>query len=237
MNDTCCHEAIFTAFNSRHSARRAQAIRDAYTDDHSDQLLAQMLDQSADRAFTQVVIAAHLGDFTGTEGDNALRRAIRVTGPGSRDLRCASLLALAKRVGTQATPDLLAGLAASDAGVKHYAVVGLAGTGADDSAWKQVFGYLRSVLRRKRKPRGQSEVAYALAYLAQHVADPSRRYELVGFIREHWTALDEVDWFAQLWPDVSPGGPDLDAVPIPDRAAIKAWARGPLFRPLGVPTA
>jgi hypothetical protein len=238
VNDTCHHEAIFTAFSSRRITRREQAIRDAYIDDHADQLLAQMLDESADRAFDKVVIAAHLGDLTGAEGDDALRRATRVSGAVSRDLRCASLLALAKRVGTHATPDLLAGLSASDAVVKDYAVVGLAGTGGgDDNAWRQVFGYLRSVLRRKRRAHGQSEVALALAYLAQHVADPSRRSELVAFIRGHWDALDEADWFAQYWPDASPGGPDLDAVPSPDRAAIQAWAREPLFRPLGVPTA
>ena len=77
-----------------------------------------------------------------------------MTGPGSRDLRCASLLALAKRIGTQATPDLLVGLTVSDAAVKDYAVIGLAGAGADDQAWKQVLGYLRSVLRRKRRAHG-----------------------------------------------------------------------------------
>ncbi|MDN5759290.1 MAG: hypothetical protein L0H59_12290 [Tomitella sp.] len=238
MSDTCHHEAIFTAFSSRRIAHRARAVRDAYIDDHADPLLAQMLDESNDLAFGKVVIAAHLGDLTGAAGDDALRRAIRVSGPGSRDLRCASLLALAKRVGTQATPDLLAGLAASDAAVKRYAVIGLAGTGGgDDNAWKQVFAYLRSVLRRKRRAHGQSEVALALAYLAQHVADPSRRFELVAFIRGNWDALDEADWFAQLWSDASPGGPDLDAVPSPNHAAIQAWAREPLFRPLGVPTA
>jgi hypothetical protein len=76
----------------------------------------------------------------------------------------------------------------------------------------------------------------ALAYLAQQVTDHSRRSERVAFIRGHWDALDEADWFAQLWPDASPDGPDPDAVPSPDRASIQAWAREPLIRPLGVPT-
>lgn len=236
VSDECDHEAIFTALSSRRSARRQEAIRDAYIDAHADQLLAQMLDESVDLVFDKVVIAAHLGDLTGAAGDEALRRATRVSGPGSRDLRCASLLALAKRLGTQATPDLVAGLAVSDAAVKDYAVIGLAGTGADDDdAWKQVFEYLRSVLRRKRRAHGQSEVAVAIAYLAQHVADPSRRSELVAFIRGRWDALDEAAWFAQLWPDASPDGPDLGSVPAPDRGSIQAWAREPLFRPLGVP--
>ncbi len=236
VSDDCDHEAIFTSFMSRRSARRRQAIRDAYIDLHADQLLARMLDESDLAFYYKVVIAAHLGDLTGASGDDALRRAIRVSGPGSRDLRCASLLALAKRLGSQATPDLLVGLAVSDAAVKDYSVIGLAGAGADDdNAWKQVLGYLRSVLRRKGRTHGQSEVAMALAYLAQHASDPSRRSELVAFIRRHWDALDEAEWFARLWSDASPDGPDLDAVPRPDGASIQAWARDPLFRPLGVP--
>src|SRR4051794_19000843 len=112
VSDECDHDAIFTAFSSRRSARRQEAIRDAYSDVHADQLLAQMLDEPGDLVFDKVVIAAHLGDLPGAAGDDALRRAIRTSGPGSRDLRCASLLALAKRLGGEATPDLLAGLAA-----------------------------------------------------------------------------------------------------------------------------
>jgi hypothetical protein len=238
VSDECDHGAIFTAFKSRRSAGRQQAIQDAYIDIHADQLLAQMLDESADLVFDKVSIAAHMGDLTGAVGDDALRRAIGVSGPRTRDLRCASLLALAKRLGPQATPDLLGGLAQTDGIVKDYAVIGLAGAGArDDDAWKQVLGYLRSALRRKRRAHGQSEVAFALAYLAQHVSDASRRSELVAFIRGHWDAIDEADWFAQLWPGASPNGPDLDAVPNPDSASVQAWAREPLFRPLGVPTA
>ena len=237
VTDECDHEAIFTSFRTRRSARRWQAIREAYIDRHADQLFAQMLDESGDLRFDKVFIAAHLGDLTGPAGDAALRGAIRVSGPGSRDLRCASLLALAKRVGPEATPDLFLGLTMSDAVVKDYAVIGLAGAGvADDEGWAQVLGYLRSVLRRKGRAHPQSEVAFALAYLAQHVSNPSRRSELVAFIRAHWDALDEAAWFAQHWPDAGPGGPDPDAVAIPDRAAIRAWAREPLFGPLGVPT-
>lgn len=236
-DDECDHEAIFDALRSRRSARRREAIRDAYIDVHADQLLGQMLDSSADLALDKVAVAAHLGDLAGAAGDDALRRAIHASGPGSRDLRCASLLALAKRLGAQATPDLLAALAGSDAAVKDYAVLGLAGTGAaDDDAWKQVLTYLRSVLRRKRRAHGQSEVALALAYLAQHVAGNSRRSELVAFVRGHWDAIDEASWFAQLWPDASPEGPAPHAVPSPNRARVQAWAREPLFGPLGIPT-
>ncbi len=234
MSSDCDHEAIFAAFNSRRSASRRQAIREAYIDLHADPLLSQMLDQSDDLVYDKLTIAAHLGDLTGASGDAALRRAIRTSGPGSRDLRCASLLALAKRVGVLATPDLLVGLAAADAAVKDYAVIGLAGAG-DDEAWVQVREYLRAVLRRKRRAHGQSEVTTALAYLARHASDASRRSELVAFIRRNWEAIDEAEWFAHLWPDADPDGPNVDAVTAPDGAAIQDWVRQPLFRPLGMP--
>lgn len=68
-------------------------------------------------------------------------------------------------LGDVASGMLLAGLAGSDAAVKDYAVMGLAGTGAgvgDNDTWTQVFNYLRSVLRRKRRAHSQSEVAFAL---------------------------------------------------------------------------
>jgi hypothetical protein len=234
VSSGCDHEAILAAFTSRRSASRAQAVRAAYLDVHADQLLSRMLDDSDDLSFDSVAIAAHLGDLTGARGDAALRRAIRVSGPGSRDLRCASLLALAKRLGPSATPDLLVGLTASDAAVKDYSVIGLAGAG-DDRAWAPVLEYLRAVLRRKRRAQGQSEVSMAVAYLAQHASDPSRRSELVAFIRRHWDAIDEVEWFARLWPAAAPYGPNLEAVPAPDSAALRTWARSPLFTPLGVP--
>lgn len=236
MSDACDHEAIFTAARSRRSAHRARALRDAYVDPHADELLSQMLDESDDLVFAKPFIAAHLGDIAGANGDAALRRAIRLSGPGSRDVRCASLLALAKRTGALATPDLIDGLSVPDAAVKDYAVIGLAGAG-DDQAWAQVLGYLRSVLRRKRRAYGRSQVAYALAYLARHVTDRPRRSELVAFVRKHWDAIDEAEWFARLWPEAAPDGPHLDAVQAPSGEAIQAWARESLFRPLGVPSA
>lgn len=194
-----------------------------------------MLDESDDLVFAKPVIAAHLGDLAGAQGDAALRRATRVSGPGSRDVRCASLLALAKRMGALATPDLVDGLTMPDAAVKDYAVIGLAGAG-DDQAFEQVLGHLRAVLRRRRKGPSQV-VAYALAYLARHVSDRTRRSELVAFVREHWDAIDQAEWFARLWPEAAPGGADPDAVQAPTDAAIQEWVRSGLFRPLGAPSA
>jgi hypothetical protein len=235
VSNACDHGAILTAARSRRSALRSRAIHDAYPDPHADELLAQMLDESDDLVFAKPVIAAHLGDLAGAQGDAALRRAIRVSGPGSRDVRCASLLALAKRMGALATPDLIDGLTMPDAAVKDYAVIGLAGAG-DDQAFEQVLGHLRHVLRRKRKGPSQV-VAYALAYLARHVSDRTRRSELVAFVREHWDAIDQTEWFARLWPEAAPGGPDPDAVQAPSDAAIQEGVRRGLFRPLGAPSA
>ena len=205
------------------------------SDPHADALMAQMLDESDDLVFAKPVIAAHLGDFAGAQGDAALRRAIRTSGPGARDVRCASLLALARRIGPLATPDLIDGLTTPDGALKDYAVHGLAGAG-DGRAFEQVLTHVRSVLRRKRQGASQTQVvASALAYLARHVSDQVRRSELVAFVRKHWDAIDQAEWFAELWPDAAPGGPDLDEVRAPSDEAIQEWVRRGLFRPLGVP--
>lgn len=236
MSESCDHEAILTAARSRRSALRSRAIDDAYRDPHAGELLAQMLDDSDDLVYAKPVIAAHLGDFAGDQGDAALRRAIRVSGPGTRDVRCASLLVLAKRMGAPATPDLIEGLTVPDAVVKDYAVIGLSGAG-DDQAFDQVLRHLRSVLRRKRQGASQVQaIAYALAYLARHVSDRARRSKLVAFVREHWDAIDQAEWFAELWHEAAPGGPDPDAVHAPSEEAIQEWVREGLFRPLGPPS-
>lgn len=232
VSDACDHDAILTGARSRRSALRSRAIHDAYEDPHAEELLARMLDESDDLVFAKPVIAAHLGDLGGSQGDAALRRAARVSGPGSRDVRCASLLALAKRLGASAMPDLIEGLTGRDAVVKDYAVIGLAGVG-DERAFEQVLEHLRSVLRRKRD--GSQVVEHALAYLARHVSDRTRRSDLVAFVRKHWDAIDRADWFSELWPDAAPGGPERDAVRAPSAAALQDWVRQGLFRPLGTP--
>ena len=127
---------------------------------------------------------------------------------------------------------LLIALGARDGAVKDYAIIGLAGAG-DDRGWDEVFALLPALLRRRRRSAGQAAVAMALAYLAQHLHDPDRRRRLVAFAREHWAILGEDQWFDDLWPEAHPGGRAVDAVPAPDSAGIRAWARHPLFQPLG----
>lgn len=234
MSTQCDHERIFVAFGSRLRRDRERAVADAYVDPHADELLARMFDISKDTIYEKVMLAAHLGDLEGDAGVEALKRATDATGPGTRDLRCVALLALAKRCGEQATPRLLAALASRDGVVKDYAVIGLAGVG-NDQAWDEVFDRLTPVLRRKNRTFDQSEVAMAFAYLAQHVGDAERRHRLVAFIRAHWADIAEDGWFSRFWAEAPPAGPPVDRVAAPSVAPIRAWARDPLFEPLGPP--
>ena len=215
---------------SRQRRDRSQAILDAFLDPHADELLAQMLDAATDTV-DKTRIAAHLGDFKGTAGSEALQRAMLLAGPGTRDLRCASVLALAKRDGQVASPHLRSALADKDFVVKDYAVIALAGAG-DDSAWDEVFALLPALLKRRQDP--SVEFARAIAYLAQYL-NPQRRAELIRFVRDRWGSIGAQRWFHEFWPDACPDGPSMDAAHSPDAMVLRAWARSSLFRPLGAP--
>jgi hypothetical protein len=71
----------------------------------------------------------------------------------------------------------------------------------------------------------------ALSYQAQHVSDPRRKSELVAFIRRRGPLSTKSSGSRDSGP--APDGPTLDVVSVPGAAAIPAWARDPLFRPLG----
>jgi hypothetical protein len=90
MNTVCNHDRIFATFDTRDLDERCRAIADAWHDPHADAVLAQMLDAASDLVYDKVTIAAHLGDFSGGAGDSALRRALDLTGRGTRDVRCAA---------------------------------------------------------------------------------------------------------------------------------------------------
>lgn len=83
-------------------------------------LLVQLLTES-DR-YRAPAVAAALGDMRGPgPADAVLRSLVERTGPGTDDQRCASLLALAKRLGRAATDDYLQALARGSAALKDYA--------------------------------------------------------------------------------------------------------------------
>jgi hypothetical protein len=194
-----------------------------------DHLLADLL-RTGDRYQRQAAAGA-LGDLQGDEGMSALREAIQASGPGSRDLRSAALLALAKRCGEEATPDLVTALSARDGVVKDYAVIGLAGA-ADGRAWPEVFERLVLQLRRPSMTLDHTEVLVATAYLVQHLdGDSERLIRLVTALRSQWARMnqEETAWFDSFWPDARPTGPDAADVRTPDPKAVRAWARQPFF--------
>lgn len=182
--------------------------------------------QAASRSPERLLVAAALGDASGPAGPEALRRVL-AGGKISRDLRCASLLALAKRIRAGATPDLIRGLAFPDGVVKSYAVIGLACTG-DDRAWEAVLDRLLHLLRRSplRQDR-PSQVLVALAYLGQFATDPERSSRVRTEVRKRWNQLDpgERSWIGRYWPalagsEVEPGK-DVAVDPL----GLRHWAR------------
>jgi hypothetical protein len=144
-----------------------------------------------------------------------------------------ALLALAKRCGVDATPDLQEALSAKNASVRHLAVIGLAGAG-DDRAWDDVFDRLRRVLQHPpRIPWSPSDALWCVIYLGQYCADPPGKMELlVGVLRRSWNVLSptDVSQLQKLWPGVEPTG---DTMPqAPDATALRAYARDLMFKPL-----
>jgi hypothetical protein len=181
----------------------------------------------------RVMIAAALGDMRGDAGTEALRKAIEMS-DASRDLRCAGVLALAKRCGASASADFARSLASSDSAVKSYAMHCLAGAG-DDRAWDQALKRLKQLVGQPRRnsKHDLSEVTIAIAYLARHVlaAGSVRSMTLITWMREHWDAVtpEERQWLAQFWPASAPNAGDVASVAPPDGEAIRLAVRGPLF--------
>lgn len=208
--------------------------------EEGDRLLSEVW--PALRGWRRVAVAAAFGDVWGPAGGSVLRQALAVTGPGSQDLRCAALLALAKREGFAATADLVNALATSrDGVVRHYAVLGLAYAG-DDRGWELVLHWLRALLRRaNRPPSADPQAAFALTYLLRNAHDkPDRLRGIADVLRGEWHGCDpeERAWVAHYWPQALPDAPAATQVEEPDLSAVKAWiGEHPLFRHEGPPYA
>ncbi|GAA3381935.1 HEAT repeat domain-containing protein [Cryptosporangium minutisporangium] len=97
---------------------------------------------SASSRYQRVGIAAALGETAGPAGLEALREALTARGTGSVDLRCAALIALARRVGEAASEDFATCAADKNVAVRQYAVFCLAACG-DDRAWGLVLKFVR----------------------------------------------------------------------------------------------
>jgi hypothetical protein len=195
-----------------------------------DALLADVRDLRGWRAL-HVTVA--LGDVDGPHGGSVLRRVIAARGGGTSNLRCAALLALAKREKVGASKTLAEAVEDADAAVRDYAVMGLAAVG-DGRAWDAVAARLNAMLARQRA-RGSdpSAVVLAVVYLLRHVAgDPGRAAAVVSLLRRRWTRLfdDERRWFAEHWPAVDPDAGDADEPELPNPAVLQRWLLDhPLF--------
>ncbi|MCL2541191.1 MAG: hypothetical protein FWE71_01890 [Nocardioidaceae bacterium] len=197
-----------------------------------------MLDETADRRWEKVVIAASLGTVDGDAGDAALRRALEASGPGTSDLRCASVYALARRCGADAHEDFVKALSSNDAGTRHYALSALAACGRD-GVWDEVAARLLGTMkRRQRRDSIPPHAMVMLSYLLRHAgSEPGRLPALVSLLRKHWDGLDPqgsigsptASWMAANWSAAAPGGPPADEVGAPEPAAVEAWLRSSPF--------
>jgi hypothetical protein len=193
----------------------------------------------------KVMAIAALGDAQGDQGPVALRSLLAVP-QRSVDLRCAALLALAKRDGAAASDVLAAYLTHTPAAVRDYAIVGLAAVG-DDRAWSPVHNVLRQQLDRPpptSQPQrlipglAQFKVLTTVAYLVRHLrASPTDRIpQLVETLRSRFDRLYlvEQDWLSTNWSGIDAAGPAPDRIDPPDPEPFRAWVAstrlfGPVF--------
>jgi hypothetical protein len=194
------------------------------------------------RGFRRIEIAAELGKSQGDTGPDQLRRMLQESGPGTSDLRCTALLALAKRCRDEAHDDYAAAFHSKDAGTRDYAMLALSAYGRD-GLWDEVAQRLVKTLknRNRRGAEQPSEVVVKIVYLVRHAANESGRLaRLAASLRQHWAGLepaggghDNEQWIKNYWPEASPDGPPVNALGPPNVSAMESYVRtGPLFGPL-----
>jgi hypothetical protein len=197
-----------------------------------DHLLAAALAHA--RGSQAVTIVAALGDVSGDAGAAALRSVLATSGPGSRDLRCAALVSLTKRVGAAATSDLVSALGSRDSAVREYALLCLARAG-DERGWDDVLAWLVTLLKRTPTKAGfPASVGIAVVYLTRHCQPGSARFvALVTTLRARWhqSPYEQGAWLASQWPEVRPDGPDPVHVPLPSSKCLASWGNETLFEP------
>jgi hypothetical protein len=197
------------------------------------------------RGAEKVMVVAALGDAQGEQGVPALRGLLAAR-PRSVDLRCAALLALAKRAGAEASDVLAAHLVGVPAAVADYATIGLAAVG-DDRAWPQVHARLQRQLGQRPAPViqpaqiimgvNQFEVLLTIAYLVRHLGgSPTERIpQLVATMRSGFDRFYRVeqDWLNQHWPGIAPDGPASDQIAPPDPEPFRSLVHAThLFGPV-----
>jgi len=225
---------LATRLQSRSRKVWYEALRDAFTRGKSTEPLLVPLLIGPDH-YRVSLTAAVLGDLGGPgPADEHLRSLLQQTGPGTEDVRCAALLAFAKRVGPAATEDCLKALASTSAPLKSYALMCLAAVG-DDRGWEEVFGYLSHRLQRTHSTRNLSPCNEAIDYLVRHAGtDEERRERLVTLLLKRWDRLTDHDraWLATSWPDLKPGPSQAGiALPPPESLTSRNLSSTPMIRP------
>jgi hypothetical protein len=231
MTDEADLAALRARLRTTKWAERDDALKEAVALGKQAEALLVDSVQDADWLAT-LMTAAALGDLRGPgPGDEVLRRLLKRTGPHTRDIRCAAVLALAKRLGPGATADFVAALQIPDGGVKTYALLCLAGVG-DGRAWDDVFGWLRNRLRRVESTRygHHSPTVAAVDYLLRHSKEQAddRAKRLAKVLRENKIHLSERDeqWLLTAWPTLQ-ADDEIPDLPSPD--CLIVWSRDPLF--------
>lgn len=163
------------------------------------ELLAEEMHRRSESS-ERLYLAAALGYGSGGAGIEELRSAAIETGPDTTDLRCASILGLAKRLGDEATQVLALALSDRAGAVREYAMTCLAAVG-DGSAYEVAFSQLRSWLKKPAKQkRGEMN---AVVYLLR-ATEVNRVIELQDLLCEHESRINPnvKDILLQLWPSV-----------------------------------
>jgi hypothetical protein len=195
----------------------------ARSGDNGAKLLAEQLRNRtrANQWLERINLVVALGNASGSYGVDELREATTAVGPQTTDLRCASLLALAKRWESKATPDLEFGLSDRSGAVRRYAMLGLAAFGTD-TAWDPALGQLTRWLKRPSKVEGHPpEVVVAVCYLVR-VANAERFQSLVESLVtfRHQMQLHVEAALVEILPAVWNGSPDaIEQV----RIAARSW--------------
>jgi hypothetical protein len=158
--------------------------------------------------------------------------------PRSVDLRCAALVALAKREGAAASDVLASHLTGVPAAVRGYAIIGLAAVG-DDRAWSQVHTMPGRQIDRPQpsfQPQWlmpglrQFQVLVTVTYLVRHLAaSPAVRIpKLVDTVRSRFVCLYTVEqeWLSSHRPGIAPGGPEPTQIDATDPARLMCGSRG-----------
>jgi hypothetical protein len=204
-----------------------------------DQLLRRY-DSAAGRDKDSIMVA--LGDTPGHLGVRLLQDVVGDrTAPTDR--RCAAVVALAKRIGADASGILRECLQDDDdESVRSYAIQGLAAVGAD-GAWAEVLEIFQAAIVEQVPipPFGiawetlslQSTVLPMICYLGRHLGVPGRGERVTKMVRENWSHLytSEQRWFDEFWPECNPERPDRGSAH-PDPRALSEWARQPLLENL-----